>query len=250
MSTLTADNNKMSKIRDFVKYNWWLFSIGIWFAALAPFYVWYDLKESNNEIKQLIKKDMESVIMASPDGRVFKIKKESVSVDTDQYKNYLLNVAKQFIYSQANLTKGFRYNPLNPIDLYKEIPEVKLSIKTYFANKQVVTKFLKLYYETITTDELAEYVALLDSEILDFKFLPKNNDDKVNKNPKWRITLKYKVALNYWLKEKDKTEEREDYYAIRITGYSDPLKHSTINNPYGLKILNIGVDIPKKRIEE
>jgi hypothetical protein len=246
MSKLSNDK-KISKIRDFVKYNWWLFSIGIWIAVIAPIFVWFQIQEDNAQIKALIKKNIRSVIVATPDGKVLQVKKEPVKVDSKMFHNYLLQMGKNFIYSKSNLTKAFTYQPQKAMDLYKEVQFLKHNFKTFFGSKNAVLSILKKYFEYLTTDELPEYVSVIDGNIEDFKMLTNNNDDKNTKNNQWQITLKYKVVLNSWLKEKNLTQERIDYVIMKFIGFSDPLKFSTIDNPYGLKISRVLISIPKKR---
>lgn len=241
-----------TRIENFYKFNWHLFTFMLIFSILSTWYVYYQSMKRADRNEKLLIANIQYVTVATADGRFMKLKREPVDMKGDIFKRYIANLGSSFIWDASIVTAGFKEKPKKAIDIYKNSQFAKYIVSNYIDSQSAASAILDYYFKRYTEDSLPETIRVLGYKINKYDV---NSPDKENENvpehtlSTWSMDITYKVYTNSWIVEKNKSVERVQYIHMMITGFTNPYQYSTIDNPYGMK-MHMRSSLPKKRTSE
>lgn len=214
----------------------WFVILGISFlSVLISMYNSCSATRTANQVAQdmtrVVKENLNSVLVATPDGRIAKVSKTPINASMLQ-KYVRFVVLNNLILDGSDLTNGFSFIVQSWKDLQKSYkiqqlipffpPESEKEGRTQFL------EYLKYLAQLQNAGKLPEYIDL--ESIEDEKFETKGNE--------------FKYTGVYNLKIKSLNEKRGTYssgvrkFVISVRGFFDPINGSELN-PYGLRFTRI-----------
>jgi len=243
MKRLTDANKKMTeRIHKFLNANNWIIAFGIIFTFMYLSIKIGGVLDEVKESEKTIKKDVGKVIIMTNDGRVLKLTKQSIPYNDKRIALYISNTLQNLIQDLVTISQGFKQNYSSGKDMVKRFLAFN-NMQKFFFNDNWLDNYANNILLLISNDNYPEYINIYDRKINEFQIV----DRKTNE---FTIKITYSVIKRSYLRELTTANKYKTEYAnitVIATGVLNPLKYGSFDNPFGLKFINIKINLLTKR---
>lgn len=238
----------VEKIKNFFMLNWWL----VWLSnmAIVVFVFWATsaMKAQNEEIKDLLKKEVSGVVFLGQNGQVMLGEKTRIdaSANTSFQSAIKNNLMNYLIIDAQKLTNNYRIKINNADELFDSYAPFNEFGKNFMAlnNDKYPNAFG--YFKTLLTgavqaikeDTLPDQIVPYNSSVINYEWNDKEQTFEITVNAMVN-TFVYNAVLNNY-------EKKEGTIQIRAKGFFD-LTHNSPINPLGIKYYELGVTNASKK---
>jgi len=217
------------KIKNFFMMNWWFTGISNIILIILFIYGIMTLLEVEDNVVKRVNLAMTNSIVATPDGRVALVGKQTINTDSEVFTNHIGQIVKMMEASESTLTNGFDASVastiISPIKLLETNENFLYLYMDFFGNQTIKARFLRFYYNMLKKGELPKKVSILSTEKV-YTAL---------KNGGFKIEVTLNVQKDFVDKTSNKSIELVTQDVIIVYGYIDPSKYSSSDNPYGVR---------------
>ena len=258
---MIIDNVKtIEKVKDFLKFNSYLVWICFLVLCLATIItingLKADIKKTNAdfkrtyaEMKSLIEKEINGVVVLANNGLVLNAQKSYLDASTESsynlaVKNVLIN---HLVFSNNEITKNFTRKIEKVDDLFEYEPLKELQ-DNYMFWKEKKNKDEKAVVSTNGWEYILSNVAQMSGErrlpdgvdIIDSSISKYSWDTK---NQSFSIDVQVSVKAFFWNPVVRAYEESQGYFIIKSQGVVG-VKYNTVLNPLGIRFTSLELTIP------
>jgi len=236
-------NKKMvDRIHKFLNANNWIIAFGVIFT-----FVYLSMKiggvlEQVKDSEKVIKQDIGKVIIMTNDGRILKLNKENIPYNDERIAMYISDKLQNLIQDLVTISKGFKQNFSSGKDMVQKVQAFN-NMQKFFFNNSWLNNYANNILLLSRNDNYPEYINVYSKKINSFKII----DSKINK---FEIKITYNVIKRSYLRELTTANKYKTEYAtinIDAIGILNPLKYGNFDNPFGLKFINIKMNLLTKR---
>lgn len=234
--------NLTEKIKTFFKLNWWL----VWIANASIVFFVYNYSEKmsaqNQEIKDLLKKEVEGVVFVGANGQVHFTEKTRIDASSSsEFKSAIKNILTSYlIFDASRVTKDYKIEIKSADDVFKNYAPMKefgenymaLKNKKYPATFGYFSEMLNGVARAVIQDTLPDQIIPIDSIISNYTW-----DDETNT---FSIVVNISVNSFVFNQINNNFDKKSGSIQIRAKGYFDIMSNNTLN-PLGIKFFEIGI---------
>ncbi len=235
-------------IKNFFMLNWWL----VWLSNIAivvfVFLSTSAMKAQNEEVKELLKKEVAGVVFLGQNGQVMLGEKTKIdaSSSTSFQSAIKNNLISYLVIDAQKITNNYRIKVSDADSLFETYAPFNEFGNNFMAinNEKYPQAFG--YFKTLLTgavkaineDTLPDQIVPYDSSVINYEWNDKEQTFEIVANAMVN-TFVYNAVMNNY-------NRREGTIQIRAKGYFD-LSHNSSINPLGIKYYEIGVTNASKK---
>ncbi|WP_122872066.1 hypothetical protein [Campylobacter showae] len=238
----------VEKIKNFFMLNWWLVWLSNAAIVVFVFLSMTIMKTQNEEIKDLLKKEVAGVVFLGQNGQVMLGEKTRIDASSNTsfqsaIKNNLINY---LVIDAQKITNNYRIKISNADELFDSYTPFNEFGKNFMAlNSEKYPKAFGFFktlltgaVQAINEDTLPDQIVPYDSSVINYEWNDKEQTFEITVNAMVN-TFVYNAVLNNY-------DRKEGTIQIRAKGYFD-LTHNSPINPLGIKYFEIGVTNASKK---
>ena len=238
----------VEKIKNFFMLNWWLVWLSNAAIVVFVFLSMTIMKTQNEEIKDLLKKEVAGVVFLGQNGQVMLGEKTRIDASSNTsfqsaIKNNLINY---LVIDAQKITNNYRIKISNADELFDSYTPFNEFGKNFMAlNSEKYPKAFGFFktlltgaVQAINEDTLPDQIVPYDSSVINYEWNDKEQTFEITVNAMVN-TFVYNAVLNNY-------DKKEGTIQIRAKGYFD-LTHNSPINPLGIKYFEIGVTNASKK---
>lgn len=238
----------VEKIKNFFMLNWWLVWLSNAAIVVFVFLSMTIMKTQNEEIKDLLKKEVAGVVFLGQNGQVMLGEKTRIDASSNTsfqsaIKNNLINY---LVIDAQKITNNYRIKISNADELFDSYTPFNEFGKNFMAlNNEKYPKAFGFFktlltgaVQAINEDTLPDQIVPYDSSVINYEWNDKEQTFEITVNAMVN-TFVYNAVLNNY-------DRKEGTIQIRAKGYFD-LTHNSPINPLGIKYFEIGVTNASKK---
>ena len=227
----------VEKIKNFFMLNWWLVWLSNAAIVVFVFLSTSIMKTQNEEIKDLLKKEVAGVVFLGQNGQVMLGEKTRIDASSSTsfesaIKNNLINYLVRDAQNADELFDS--YTPFNEFGRNFMALNNEKYPKAFGFFKTLLTGAVQAINEDTLPDQIVPY----DSSVINYEWNDKEQTFEITVNAMVN-TFVYNAVLNNY-------DKKEGTIQIRAKGYFD-LTHNSPINPLGIKYFEIGVTNASKK---
>ena len=238
----------VEKIKNFFMLNWWLVWLSNAAIVVFVFLSTSIMKTQNEEIKDLLKKEVAGVVFLGQNGQVMLGEKTRIDASSSTsfqsaIKNNLINY---LVIDAQKITNNYRIKISNADELFDSYTPFNEFGRNFMAlNNEKYPKAFGFFktlltgaVQAINEDTLPDQIVPYDSSVINYEWNDKEQTFEITVNAMVN-TFVYNAVLNNY-------DKKEGTIQIRAKGYFDLTRNSPIN-PLGIKYFVIGVTNASKK---
>lgn len=238
----------VEKIKNFFMLNWWLVWLSNAAIVVFVFISTSIMKTQNEDIKNLLKKEVAGVVFLGQNGQVMLGEKTRIDASSSTsfqsaIKNNLINY---LVIDAQKITNNYRIKISNADELFDSYTPFNEFGKNFIAlNNEKYPKAFGFFktlltgaVQAINEDTLPDQIVPYDSSVINYEWNDKEQTFEITVNAMVN-TFVYNAVLNNY-------DKKEGTIQIRAKGYFDLTNNSPIN-PLGIKYFEIGVTNASKK---
>jgi hypothetical protein len=238
----------VEKIKNFFMLNWWLVWLSNAAIVVFVFLSTSIMKTQNEEIKDLLKKEVAGVVFLGQNGQVMLGEKTRIDASSSTsfqsaIKNNLINY---LVIDAQKITNNYRIKISNADELFDSYTPFNEFGRNFMAlNNEKYPKAFGFFktlltgaVQAINEDTLPDQIVPYDSSVINYEWNDKEQTFEITVNAMVN-TFVYNAVLNNY-------DKKEGTIQIRAKGYFDLTRNSPIN-PLGIKYFEIGVTNASKK---
>jgi hypothetical protein len=238
----------VEKIKNFFMLNWWLVWLSNAAIVVFVFLSTSIMKTQNEEIKDLLKKEVAGVVFLGQNGQVMLGEKTRIDASSSTsfqsaIKNNLINY---LVIDAQKITNNYRIKISNADELFDSYTPFNEFGRNFMAlNNEKYPKAFGFFktlltgaVQAINEDTLPDQIVPYDSSVINYEWNDKEQTFEITVNAMVN-TFVYNAVLNNY-------DKKEGTIQIRAKGYFD-LTHNSPINPLGIKYFEIGVTNASKK---
>ena len=238
----------VEKIKNFFMLNWWLVWLSNAAIVVFVFLSTSIMKTQNEEIKDLLKKEVAGVVFLGQNGQVMLGEKTRIDASSSTsfqsaIKNNLINY---LVIDAQKITNNYRIKISNADELFDSYTPFNEFGRNFVAlNNEKYPKAFGFFktlltgaVQAINEDTLPDQIVPYDSSVINYEWNDKEQTFEITVNAMVN-TFVYNAVLNNY-------DKKEGTIQIRAKGYFD-LTHNSPINPLGIKYFEIGVTNASKK---
>ena len=238
----------VEKIKNFFMLNWWLVWLSNAAIVVFVFLSTSIMKMQNEEIKDLLKKEVAGVVFLGQNGQVMLGEKTRIDASSSTsfqsaIKNNLINY---LVIDAQKITNNYRIKISNADELFDSYTPFNEFGRNFMAlNNEKYPKAFGFFktlltgaVQAINEDTLPDQIVPYDSSVINYEWNDKEQTFEITVNAMVN-TFVYNAVLNNY-------DRKEGTIQIRAKGYFD-LAHNSPINPLGIKYFEIGVTNASKK---
>lgn len=238
----------VEKIKNFFMLNWWLVWLSNAAIVVFVFLSTSIMKTQNEEIKDLLKKEVAGVVFLGQNGQVMLGEKTRIDASSSTsfqsaIKNNLINY---LVIDAQKITNNYRIKISNADELFDSYTPFNEFGRNFMAlNNEKYPKAFGFFktlltgaVQAINEDTLPDQIVPYDSSVINYEWNDKEQTFEITVNAMVN-TFVYNAVLNNY-------DRKEGTIQIRAKGYFD-LTHNSPINPLGIKYFEIGVTNASKK---
>ena len=232
----------IEKIKTFFQLNWWL----VWIAFVALAYITHSsanrMSAENNEIKQLLKREIEGVVFVGQNGQVVFGEKSRINAASETgFKNAIKNTLLQYLVVDANrLTDGYKKIIKSVDELYNSHKPYQEFRTLYITNDTETYPKAIGFYRTM----LAGVIQAIDRDTLPDQIVPRDSNIQSyiwnDETQTFDIIINVSVDSYVFNNRTTAFDKKLGTIQLRAKGYFD-LAQNSIENPLGLQFFELGM---------
>ena len=238
----------VEKIKNFFMLNWWLVWLSNAAIVVFVFLSTSIMNPQNEEIKDLLKKEVAGVVFLGQNGQVMLGEKTRIDASSSTsfqsaIKNNLINY---LVIDAQKITNNYRIKISNADELFDSYTPFNEFGRNFMAlNNEKYPKAFGFFktlltgaVQAINEDTLPDQIVPYDSSVINYEWNDKEQTFEITVNAMVN-TFVYNAVLNNY-------DRKEGTIQIRAKGYFD-LTHNSPINPLGIKYFEIGVTNASKK---
>ncbi|MBZ8002372.1 hypothetical protein [Campylobacter canadensis] len=237
---ITDDEKFYDKVKTFFKMNWWVLWISNALIVVSVLYSNNSISKENQEIAELLKKEVNGVVFLGANGQAIFSGKETINANSntsfkEAIQNNLLNY---LIMDNSKLTKDYTLKIKSAQDIVDNYYPMKEFLNEFVSkdkNYNAIAFFETLligYVRSSLRDKLPEQIVVYDSTI--------NSYSWHSETQTFDITVNAKVNAYIYNSIKNIFDKKQGTVQINAKGYFNLAENSTIN-PLGLKYYEMSI---------
>ena len=245
---IKSKTTSVEKIKNFFMLNWWLVWLSNAAIVVFVFLSTSIMKTQNEEIKDLLKKEVAGVVFLGQNGQVMLGEKTRIDASSSTsfqsaIKNNLINY---LVIDAQKITNNYRIKISNADELFDSYTPFNEFGRNFMAlNNEKYPKAFGFFktlltgaVQAINEDTLPDQIVPYDSSVINYEWNDKEQTFEITVNAMVN-TFVYNAVLNNY-------DKKEGTIQIRAKGYFD-LTHNSPINPLGIKYFEIGVTNASKK---
>lgn len=236
------------KIKMFFQLNWWFVWLAWAVLTISVMYMSNTMKAQNEQIKELLEKEVQGVVFVGQNGQVVFSQKAKMDASSDTsfkmaVKNNLINY---LLFDASRITKNYTISIKNIDDIFKNYLPLSEFFENFISRDEQYRADAAGYYKTmltgivqaLQTDNLPDRITPIDSTIYSYLW---NDSEQM-----FDIVINIQVEAYIYNAAINAFDKKDGNVQIRAKGYFNISENSTLN-PLGIQYTQIGITNASKK---